>query len=436
MIQSASFRGVPFAVTSSDMSGGRRLAVHQYPGRDTAWAEDMGRSARRFRLRGFILDGDILISGDTIDLQRSNLVTAIEKAGTGTLIHPTLGSLTVAFDRGSIGEGLGANSYSEVELEFVESGEQTYPSATASTSSDATDAAVDLDDATTDAAVDAMSDALDAGGTVAQALAAASSWAAVIQSAVADATAMYRLAAQLVGSFGRYSSGANAGVSGSNTSPYASGTTVAEIVPTASANRQAAIEAAEDFVAVVEAANLSSASDVADAADAAKAMIAALVAACADPADAIRLLLSLLQHEVTGLTSDMATAINRLVLRITASALTAAVAQYQPQSADDAAARMSEIGAALYDLMTTAADAGEDECFATLRQCRGAVVTDLRSRGMTLARLRTFTFAVPLPSLVLAQSIYTDAARADELVTQTDPVHPLFMPTSFRALAA
>jgi prophage DNA circulation protein len=415
------------------MSGGRRLAVHQYPGRDTAWAEDMGRSARRFRLRGFILDGDIVISGDTIDLQRSNLVAAIEKAGIGTLIHPTLGSLNVVLDRGAIGEGLGANSYSEIELEFVESGEQTYPSANASTSSDAVTAAEDLDDVSADAANQAFSDGFDLGGTVEQALAAASSWTAVIESAVTDATAMYRLAARLVGSFGRYSAGANSGVSGINNSPYAFGTTVAEIVPTASINRQDAIEAAHNFVTVVA---VMSPTRTVDVAAAARAMIAALVAACADPADAIRLLLSLLQHEVAGLASDMATAINRLVLRIAAAALTQVVTQYQPQSADDAALRISEIGSALYDLMTTAADAGEDDCFTTLRQCRGAIVTDLRTRGVTLARLRTFTFAAPLPSLVLAQSIYAASTRADELVTQTNPVHPLFMPTAFQALAA
>lgn len=436
MVQAASFRGIPFAVTGSDMGGGRRMAVHQYPGRDEAWAEDMGRTVRNFRLRGFILDGDIITAAGAIDGQRSNLITALEKSGEGTLIHPTLGSLTVVVDRFTIGEGNGAQSYSNVEVSFIESGTQTFPSATTSSTSEATAAADELGDASSDAFDTAISAAMDAMGTVEQALAAATSWVAAIESAVVDATAMYRLAAELVGSFGRYSSGANSGVSGRNSSPYASGTAVADLVPIASANREGAKDAAAAFLMAVQSANLSTATDVEDITAKAQAMIAALVDACADPADTIRLLLSLLKHEVAGVSSDTATAINHLVVRLASAALTSAVTEYQPQSADDAAARMTEIGDALYDLMIIAGDAGDDDCFAALRKCRGAVVNDLRTRGVTLAILRTFTFAIPLPSLVLAQSIYTDASRADELVTQVDPRHPLFMPGSFQALAA
>ncbi|REF28617.1 prophage DNA circulation protein [Xenorhabdus cabanillasii] len=39
----ASFRGVPFAVISGESVFGRRQAVHEYPYRDTAWIEDLGR---------------------------------------------------------------------------------------------------------------------------------------------------------------------------------------------------------------------------------------------------------------------------------------------------------------------------------------------------------------------------------------------------------
>ena len=40
----ASFRGAAFRVEShSAEAAGRRAAVHQYPGRDTPYAEDLGR---------------------------------------------------------------------------------------------------------------------------------------------------------------------------------------------------------------------------------------------------------------------------------------------------------------------------------------------------------------------------------------------------------
>ena len=33
------------------------VAVHEYPYRDTVWVEDLGRSARKFTLRGFLDTG-------------------------------------------------------------------------------------------------------------------------------------------------------------------------------------------------------------------------------------------------------------------------------------------------------------------------------------------------------------------------------------------
>ncbi len=451
MLQTASFRGVPFAVTSSDTAPGRRIALHQYPGKDVPWAEDMGRAARRFRLRGFVLDGDILIGGQSIDLQRKNLIAAAEKSGTGTLIMPTLGAVTVALERCSISEGLGANSFSDVEFEFVESGAQTFPSAQSSTTAATTKAAAQLKKAKTNAfakaiaTIKAGSSALNseiaavtspvraAEAVVAQALLAAQSWVSVVKRAIIDATAMYRVAANLIGSFGRFAAGGNVGVIGSNTSPYAAGTSVADIVPIASAARETALEAANAFAQVVTDAGLSVPEDVSTSAT---AMIDALLACCADPADAIRLILSLMAHVVGGAQSDAASAIDQMVLRTLAAALATAVSQYQPSSADDAAARITDIGGALYTLMTAAADAGEDDAFAALRDCRGAIVKDLRARGATLATLRTFNFSLALPALTLAQSIYADATRADELVRQADPPHPLFMPANFTALSS
>jgi prophage DNA circulation protein len=40
-----------------------------------------------------------------------------------------------------------------------------------------------------------------------------------------------------------------------------------------------------------------------------------------------------------------------------------------------------------------------------------------------------------MPVLVLANRVYRDATRADELTTQIDPIHPAFCPKSFKALA-
>ena len=58
-LRPCSFRGVPFAIISEEGSHGRRQSVHEYPYRDTAWVEDMGRGTRRFVLKGFLVQDSL-----------------------------------------------------------------------------------------------------------------------------------------------------------------------------------------------------------------------------------------------------------------------------------------------------------------------------------------------------------------------------------------
>ncbi|MDT9170972.1 hypothetical protein RSW14_25545, partial [Escherichia coli] len=63
-----------------------------------------------------------------------------------------------------------------------------------------------------------------------------------------------------------------------------------------------------------------------------------------------------------------------------------------------------------------AGNTAQDDLYTALRTLRAAVVEDLRTRGASLAHVRTFTVAAPLPALALAQRLYRNAGRADELV--------------------
>jgi prophage DNA circulation protein len=49
----AMFDGRPFWTEAGSQSGGRRIAVHQFPKRDLPYAEDMGRRATEFVVRGY-----------------------------------------------------------------------------------------------------------------------------------------------------------------------------------------------------------------------------------------------------------------------------------------------------------------------------------------------------------------------------------------------
>jgi prophage DNA circulation protein len=48
LLQTASFRGVPFKVQAARVKKGRRWAIHENPYVDGGWPEDMGRMLRTY----------------------------------------------------------------------------------------------------------------------------------------------------------------------------------------------------------------------------------------------------------------------------------------------------------------------------------------------------------------------------------------------------
>jgi prophage DNA circulation protein len=81
----ASFRGVPFTAGDLDTTVGRRTVVKSMPGQDKPFVPDQGRRTRRFRVRGVVFGRDYMT-------QRDFLLAAFEQEGSGTLVHPTLGT--------------------------------------------------------------------------------------------------------------------------------------------------------------------------------------------------------------------------------------------------------------------------------------------------------------------------------------------------------
>lgn len=180
-----------------------------------------------------------------------------------------------------------------------------------------------------------------------------------------------------------------------------------------------------------------------DFAAAAQALAAALAASAVDPADALRLLTSLAGFTPTSpapaspigtAITTMQSATGDLFRRAAVVAMARASAIYRPSSADDADAVRTAVCAALDAEIGIAGDQFEDATYNALRGLRAAVSRDLGARGAGLASVAMLTSGTPLPALVLAQRTYRDPSRAGELVTQSDCVHPAFMPTSFKAL--
>lgn len=215
-LQQASFNGVPFGVSVEGGKFGRRWARHEYPDRDTPWMEDMGRRTREHPIVGFLLENDQVYLGGDVIAQKAQMIAAVETPGLGQLIHPTLGTLTVAATAEFVArwdEGL----IYEVRFEFVESGQQQFPGVSTSTLNAVTAAAGAASTAVSTDFVTSAESALAQGAAVVKmAASTASAWAAQAQGLVNDARNVYKSVYALQGSYGRYFGGA---LNGFNPSP-------------------------------------------------------------------------------------------------------------------------------------------------------------------------------------------------------------------------
>lgn len=171
----------------------------------------------------------------------------------------------------------------------------------------------------------------------------------------------------------------------------------------------------------------------------------ALAASTVDPADAVRLLLPLVNWRpeivpgggpLRDVIQQAQDAMARTMRCAAIAALATACASYRPISYQDAFALRQTVCAAIDAEATLAADQGDDASYAALRNLRVAVAIDLASRGASLPALVEVTTPSSMPSLTEAWTLYQDTSREPGLVASADAPHPLFLPLSFPALAS
>jgi prophage DNA circulation protein len=119
-LQPGSWRGCGFVLDAGQTVAGRRIALHEYAYRDDVWPEDLGKLPRRFSIQAFLV-------GDDVYSQRDAMLAACEQAGTGTLVHPTLGSMQVVLMEFSVTDRRDRGRYVEVQLTFIVAGDVRYP---------------------------------------------------------------------------------------------------------------------------------------------------------------------------------------------------------------------------------------------------------------------------------------------------------------------
>ena len=435
-LRPASWRGIPFFTLGGQIKVGRRNAVHEYPNRDTVWVEDLGRSARRMTVIGFLV-------GDDVVQQRERMIAACEAPGDGQLVHMTLGALTVSLMDTTFDERWDKGRYCEVSFVFVESGQRSFPSNVTSTSDATRQAATAADSAASADFATRVTSSLAGGAAVAgQASTAASGWASNAKGLANDATSLTNMVSTLPGSYSRFFGGASKGLAGITSGIPGAITTIEQLIATGSVNRTSVYSAASGLSGA--ASQIAAVGGILNFAMAAQSLAAALLSSSSDPADSIRLLTTLAVYSanfstpsgaVGGSMVTMQSGCGDLFRRAAVTGLARASAQYQPSSFDDAVSIRTQVCSSIDAEIQIAGNQGEDASFSALRALRSCVVADLTDRGAKLATLMTVNTNLPIPAPVLAQRIYRDSTRSNELVAEANPIHPAFMPTQFKALS-
>lgn len=121
-LRPASFRGIPFFIDSSQFTGGRRVVNHEFPDRDTPYAEDLGKAGASFKVEGHLL-------GDDYFEQKARMRAAADKYGAGELIHPYFGTMLVQCGAFAIDEDNKEGRICKISFQFYEAGDNRQPKA-------------------------------------------------------------------------------------------------------------------------------------------------------------------------------------------------------------------------------------------------------------------------------------------------------------------
>ena len=381
-LRPASFRGVAFKVTSNSGSFGRRVAVHEYPFRDLPYVEDLGRRAREIRIEALLIGNDYMAGRDA-------LIAAVEDAGPGKLVHPTLGELTVSvLDGGmNVDESTEQGGMCRISFSCIESGEARFPSASAATPVVVQQRAA----AANAAAANAFAGGFDMGGLPAWAQGSAVARAQGVLDAIQHAVSA---------------------------------------LPNGAPARGQVAALAADLSGRLSTALRSPAAFAGDVAGVVSAMRAGITASAAVPLLAGLATFGAGASHVPGSTPTRRREASNDAALIELARGTAAIERARALADmpfPDYNAALAARDSVLAQLDTVADTTGNDQLCDALIALRAAVVRDVAARGANLARVVSMTPPATLPALVLAYDLYDDATREGELVERKRARHPGFM---------
>lgn len=390
----ASFRGIPFQVESDRGPGGRRIAIHEFPGSETPFIEDLGKTAPTFQVTAYL-------ASDTVDADATVFRAALDTPGPGVLVLPIEGPLSAhlrAYDRAYAKDRMGLVAFT---LDFVRAGAMS-PLTSVLMLAQLVYDAVDSLGASIAASAAQMQAFGQPGWVVSSAIAGLQDIPAVLEtvraSAVIDPTVSAGLQSTLSGIYNAVP-GAVSSLTGVDTSVVTDSLAAAAALQTAMdpAAAATAFGAAVDDLAVLPASTGATPSAQTLAANAA-----------------------------------LAQRLARLTLMTTyVSAVAGASYAARP---DGVAAR--QLLVARFDVeFADCAGAANIDLYVALQNLRAAALSYLSSVIADLRPLVTASSNAPMPSLWWAWRLYQDPSQALGLVARNSVRHPAWMPMRISALA-
>ena len=116
----ASFRGAAFHTDDRTFVSGLALVNHEFPKRNTPFAEDMGKEQWRCPVRAYVIGKDYMAA-------RDELKRALDQNGPGTYVDHWDGELRAIVETWSVSEFASEGGWAVFDITFVEPGGDAGP---------------------------------------------------------------------------------------------------------------------------------------------------------------------------------------------------------------------------------------------------------------------------------------------------------------------
>lgn len=376
-LRTASFRGIEFKVTAHDAVFEKAVVVHEFPGLNRPFIEEMGQVAKRFEIDAF------LVGDDYLD-RRDKLIDALLEAGPGQLVHPWLGTKNVHAVASRVRESAEESRMCRIAIAMVEARTTVPPEVRADPASRVESAGRVVFDAAAEDLADVVAGADDRGAL-----------------AEGGATAWERIAETF----------ATFDLSG----PASIAASVRSKIQTIGDGIVALVSAPSDFASAIDALFRS----IEEAVESRVVLIGLLLGLCGDETARVQPLL------YGGIDADQGDlGVSRFIARASAIAAARVALQVDWQSYDDAYRVRQQIVAVLEDL----AEQAEDSSFGPLQDLIAELVDGLPSPDANLPHLDQVTLKRSRPALVLSYQLYDTTARDEEIVARNHLPNPAFLP--------